>query len=419
MESNKNPILNPNSRMVNGPVNVVRLEGEINGIKKVIYLFMDYHLGLNSQTQCTNIFSQDVQKYFTNSFYELNRGNKTYDFFVEIYPSEVASREFRGKNAPESESKEKYIEEVVRLFRKIFEYDAKKNRVSVNRLFKNVRLHYLDVRDYYKSNFHEKLSQMVTIANKFTKMENIDARSLNKIIDLLGIMRNHLELVVNILSKKSRKVSKQKIIRENVRSGVDIEALEYLANKIKNLYKYPEVKNVMNDLLDLSINNFQNTIKDIDSAIDDFNSYADKLSVGDKLTKDPNTSYVFTYGLSSYTLREMIVDIYNRVEKLLDENFVEFFARFTDIYFLRRFLDKDYITNAIVYSGALHSNTYISILVKHFDFKVTNFSYAKITNLTKLNNEVFKRPLMEIQELFLPEYLDQCSNMQGFPEEFL
>ena len=417
--SNKNPILDPDSRMVSGPVNVIRLEGSVHGIKKVIYLFLDYHLGLNSQTQCSNIFSEDVQKYFTHSFYKLNEGNKIYDFFLEVYPSEVASKEYR-KDIAKSEGKEKYIEEVVKLFRKIFEYDSKKNKVSINKLFKNVRLHYLDIRDYYKGKFHEKLSEMVTIANKFTKMDYIDVKGLERIIDLMEMMKQHLELVVDILSKKSRKISKKTIIRENVRSGtIDAESLEYLANKIKNLYKYPDVKNAMNDLISLSIDNFEKTINDIDNAIDDFNLYADKISVGDKLIKDPNTSYVFSYGLSPYTIREMAVDIYNRVEKLLDENFVEFFARFTDIYFLRRFLDKDYITNAIVYSGALHSNTYINVLVKLFGFRVTHLSYSKIKNLDKLNSEIKKRPLMEIQELILPEYLDQCSDMNSFPREFL
>ena len=33
----------------------------------------------------------------------------------------------------------------------------------------------------------------------------------------------------------------------------------------------------------------------------------------------------------------MIVDIANRVDNLMDEKVIEFFARFTDIFFLRRF----------------------------------------------------------------------------------
>jgi len=35
--------INADKIYVNGPVNVVRLEGTIGDIKKVIYLFFDYH----------------------------------------------------------------------------------------------------------------------------------------------------------------------------------------------------------------------------------------------------------------------------------------------------------------------------------------------------------------------------------------
>ena len=107
------------------------------------------------------------------------------------------------------------------------------------------------------------------------------------------------------------------------------------------------------------------------------------------------------------------------VENIIEEKFIEFFARFTDIYFLRRFLDKEYITNAIVYSGALHSSTYVSVLVKKFAFRVTHASYSKITDMTKLTNKIRKLPLMEMQELILPPKFIQCSDMTGFPTKFL
>ena len=114
----------------------------------------------------------------------------------------------------------------------------------------------------------------------------------------------------------------------------------------------------------------------------------------------------------------MLTKVINQVDKITDEGFVEFFARFTDIYFLRRFLDKDYITNAIVYSGALHSNTYVSVLVKDFDFKITHTANSKNKSASYLTTQAKKRSLMEVQELILPEYLTQCSDLQGFPEGF-
>ena len=51
------------SKTINGPINVVRLEGEINKIKKVLYVFMDVHINIKSQTKCEDQMSDDVTAY--------------------------------------------------------------------------------------------------------------------------------------------------------------------------------------------------------------------------------------------------------------------------------------------------------------------------------------------------------------------
>ncbi|AAV50966.1 hypothetical protein [Acanthamoeba castellanii mimivirus] len=418
--SNINKILDPNSRMVSGPLNVVRLEGNFYGIKKVLYLFMDYHADVSDQTQCENIFSEDVQKYFAKTFYKLNDSNKIYDFFLEVFPTEIA-QDIYSDDVPEIDHKEMYIEEVVKLFKKLFRYDPKKNRVLMNNITKNIRLHYIDIRDYYKNNVHNRTADMNIIARNFMVKGNIKVSQLNKIIKLMKIIRNHLEEIVEILeySPKNNKSQRSKIIKTRDYDDLDIQTIEYLARKIKSTYKYQDVKKIMNMLLQQSIDNFKSTIKNIDESIKIFTNYAKQISEStDKLVRDPNTSYVYVYGLSPYTIRNMIVDIANRVDKIMDEQLIEFFARFTDIFFLRRFLDKDYITNGIIYTGALHSNTYINVLVKYFDFKVTHFSYSKISNPQLLTSEIKKRSLMEIQELILPNSFGQCSDMNSFPKEF-
>jgi len=416
--SDLNPITDPDTRDISGPVNIIRLEGNIHGINKIIYLFMDYHMPVTSQTQCANVFSPDVQKYFAKNFYKLTEGSQTYDFFLEIYPSELADTRYR-KGTVLKDYKEKYIEEVVNFFRKIFKYDSKKNKVSVNKLFKNVRLHYLDVRDYYKHNLFNKISEMSDIAHNFMRNDDINVNDLDHIIQLMYVMGDHIQLIIDILSEPINKVPKTKII-QTAQDNLDMQALEYLTNKIKNIYNHNDVKKVMNMLIKNSIKNFQLTIRELNDAIKEFTGYADTIQRSyNKLVRDENTSYLYTYGISSSTIRQMITNITNKVESLIDERFVEFFARFTDIYFLRRFLDKDYITNAIVYSGALHSNTYIHILVNYFDFKITNASYSSIKDMDKLTNAIKNKSVMEIQPLILPERLVQCSNMDDFPQEFL
>lgn len=411
-----NSNIDPDLIKINGPINIIRLEGNIHGIQKVIYLFMDYHMDVTNQTECSNIFSEDVQKYFANTFYELNDNGKIYDFFLEIYPTELAKRKLVV--AKQTDHRDMYIEEVVKFFKKIFRYDPRENRVEISDLFKNIRLHFIDVRDYYKTNITEQINEMKEITREFMARDFIRVADLDRIIDILYFMRQHLDFIVGILTQENYDITKAKLISPR-KDTINLETLEYITSKIKEKYKYQDVKQEMNRLIAQSVDNFSDTINDIDAAIQQFSDYSKLLSnTGNNLTRDENTLYLYSYGLSIYTIRRMIVDIANRVDMLIDEQFIEYFARFTDIFFLRRFLDKDYITNAIVYTGGLHSNTYVYELVKNFNFKVTHASYSKISDYKKLSKEISNRSLMEIQELILPPKLAQCSDMTNFPANF-
>jgi hypothetical protein len=48
---------------ISGPVNTIRLEGIVNGIKKHIYLFGDVHMPISEQTKCESFESDDIVKY--------------------------------------------------------------------------------------------------------------------------------------------------------------------------------------------------------------------------------------------------------------------------------------------------------------------------------------------------------------------
>lgn len=151
---------------INGPVNVARLEGKINGVKKILYIFMDIHHDVSNQTQCDDIFSQDVHKFFVESFKDLNKKKEKYDFFLEILPSELADKSHNGFS---DFFRRNYISEVIKIFRKIFIYDDDENKVSTNILFKNIRLHYIDLRDFYKNLIQNKIVRMLIIVKNLKK----------------------------------------------------------------------------------------------------------------------------------------------------------------------------------------------------------------------------------------------------------
>jgi len=78
-------------KKINGPINVVRMEGTINNIKKVIYLFIDKHVEYQNQTNCNDPNNSiDIVEYLKKNFIKLKNTNKTYDFFLEFAPELIA-----------------------------------------------------------------------------------------------------------------------------------------------------------------------------------------------------------------------------------------------------------------------------------------------------------------------------------------
>ena len=398
-----NQLTNPNSRYISGPINVVRLEGYIGAVHKVIYLFMDLHIDVKYQTQCANVFSKDVQNYLVNAFYKLDAGSIMYDFFVEVVPtrlSNVRSNIYENKN--------RYIDEVINVFAKIFRYNPKKNKVRVNQLFKNIRLHYLDIRDYYEHNFYHNLFKLNNLMFGLMSNGYIRPQSLIKISYLLYDMKSHIEIIITALRDHQHdhhQPTNKKTIINKKKDHIDLKIVNYLTHKIQTKYNHKLVKNEMKLLIESSIKNFETLIKDIDHTLTIFSKYVKQME---------NTSIKLTKS----DMRTILVNVLNKVEKIINEEFIEFFARFTDIFFLRRFLDKDYITNAIVYAGAYHANAYIDVLVKKFNFKITHAHYSTEKSMSKMTMHVKEKSQMEILELILPNNAIQCSNLDGFPVNF-
>ena len=123
----------------------------------------------------------------------------------------------------------------------------------------------------------------------------------------------------------------------------------------------------------------------------------------------------FTYGFEkniidrlSYYIQMIFVYLYN----LLAKNML------MDIFMMRRLLDKNYITNIIVYTGHSHSLVYIYSLVKYFSFKITNWSYLSDDVKTVHDKINDSHHIYELSKYFLPPVLLQCSKLDNFPDLF-
>jgi hypothetical protein len=95
-----------------------------------------------------------------------------------------------------------------------------------------------------------------------------------------------------------------------------------------------------------------------------------------------------------------------------------------DLYFIRRFLDKDYINNVILYTGTFHLINISYLLVKYFDFKITHINYLhktiNINNyISKLSNKDLMKNIYELENILLNKnILYQCTNLFNFPDDF-
>lgn len=111
---------NNHSIFINGPINAFRMEGMIDNVKKVIYIYGDIHKDANNQTQCDSIKSLEIKDYLLERFNKFKK-NIIVDFFMELQPYYInkTTDKYRGN----------YISTMRSFFMKCFNFDTTKNKI--------------------------------------------------------------------------------------------------------------------------------------------------------------------------------------------------------------------------------------------------------------------------------------------------
>ena len=328
---------------INGPINYAHLQGNMNGIEKNIYLFFDKHLNIYEQTRCKSFNSIDITYYL----YTLIKEAKEYlDFFMEIRLSQL--------NEPITYNRNIYINEVINLFKSEFVIENKDTieQVKYSKTNSKVRLHYLDIRDclgiYYLRNIiEEKIKKYLDLLSKDDLDAYIRKNYYRKILKYINNVNEQIES----LDKNIKEI----IINKNV-----------VYDKINNKQKY---------YLDKLINKYKNT----------------QLKQSINLFLESHYNYILTYYkytiLEIKSINENMIDITiltNLIDKIL-EYINKIYGLFTDVYLLRRFLDKNYINNSVIYSGGTHSINYIFYLVNYCKFKIVKIHNSLETDVLRFN----------------------------------
>jgi predicted metal-dependent hydrolase len=136
----------------------------------------------------------------------------------------------------------------------------------------------------------------------------------------------------------------------------------------------------------------------------------------DDLVNDTNKSddELPSYFFDETPYMNKITELY----KQLQYEKLESFSLLMDSYFMRRFCDKDYILNAISYTGGAHSMAYVNFLCNQFDFEITHV--AKSSEPIDIINKKLKAKFDYIgfAKYFFPKTLSQCVDLSDFPKNF-
>jgi hypothetical protein len=413
---------NVNKKYVNGPVNIVRMEGNINGINKVIYLFMDGLLPIINQTECDNIYSTDIDRFLAESFHQLHNNKKMYDFFVHISTYDIVY----PKEPEYFNRKYIYILNVIKFFQKIFSYNIKKDKVEISDVFKNVRLHYTDISHYFTNRIFPIIRHLRSDGEEIIIKGNIEINFLQHVNSVLNETKLEIEKTIETFRKEEQTPTKKTVFTKDV----DEIIISRFVHKIKHKYRHKNVKKIINDLFVKYVGEINELVKFIDytgGVINDYGNYIyndigrftiykHTIPLGDGHHKNIRYYYPET---DTITMRKIMIKIANLCE--LVHNLTDvIFSKIINLYFLRRFLDKDYITNAIVYATHTAASDYILNLVSIFHFRITHVHYSTFKNMKDLEKEIRKRKELDEDcgDIFLPNEIYQCVELSHFPTNF-
>jgi hypothetical protein len=431
---------------LNGPVNYFKLSNGINQIN----IFMDFHAPIARQRKCEDYDSKDIDKYFNKilSTNNIKTKSETLDFFLEINPTSI---NFKHKYY----SNYNYLGSIRKMFSKL--YNEKYANLDEDKMpEQNIRLHYIDIRDY--ASFNELKKKMDTILMELdnTKLDNLEfiiseltsAKNILMFIDsmIISITSNNEKLIYESLSAKKidfvnlkEKTTSQKDTELNNNENknnnkdtditenpplntnmvMDIGLYQILQKILLNYKKTVNKDNIINLFTEHYIKTSHyiiNKLKTLISNIIKINKFIDDYNIEEKVTfeeinynkndgsRDVLPYYFYPMDKYKKTCREILDEI-EEIDILIGKMGVIL----TDCYFLRRLIDNPTIKKSIVYTGAYHSVIYLWFLIKYCNYNINDYSYLRndITK-TKLIDIIKKSDYLDIIQYVIPSKVNQC-----------
>jgi hypothetical protein len=385
------------SKYINGPLNVIRLEGKINNINKVLYIFMDLHIEVTNQTKCEEYLSEDIMKYVKSELIKFSQDNKDKDKYIDFF-MEHRLDVTENMIMDYVYYKDKYIDEMQKFFLQNFKNNSKE--------FNNVRFHYADIRSSKILFDYKNIDDILKNYN----CSNYRQNNVTTMVNIYNMNLKYLFEVQNYLLGKKKTNNKEKYTPDTPYNKIENLVSKYTNKDVKIkisalIEKYITESNKLSKIIKI---NYDLILKHEEICNKYFNEKGYRKKNKDEL------------GISSYYYddNDIISDIIKNHDKIYAQHMLVH-ALLMDIYFLRRFCDKNYVTNGLFYGGTAHCAVYINFLIKFFDFKITHASYLS-KNLEEINKKLGEKlySVDELNDFFYHEILLQCSDISMFPEKF-
>lgn len=338
---------------IHGPVNIVKLVS--SDLQKTLYIFCDVHEQVELQTQCHQEDAVTPVQFFHSLFTTVEESEKPIDFFVEARP------EFLTQGERE-----------IRKYRKAhFNYMMEMAlwvAAHFNRphSYPGVRFHYMDIRDTFAPVLRTELEGDV---------EGFIDDFLTKATDLL-----------NCFSAKAPKCRKKALVMKVMENYRDTS----IQARVRKLFER-FIRTPCKELKEYALKNKEKRMADL------------------VRLRNPQRSYELGQGLDNLRVRYLL----DKYIMTIENRWLVIISILTDLYFLRRFLDKPYITHSYAYVGFYHAMNMIFFLVKFFSFRVAEAAHCSVS-IEDLNEVIASmEEVGPLNQYLWPPLFNQCSKWSG------
>lgn len=399
--------------LINGPIICFRLEGMINNIQKVIYLFGDYNVILSGETSCPQYKSEDFVKYFVETMKKTDK-NKKYDLFFEIL-------------SISNESNYTKVEEYIFEFSKYFKSTInvikpnklnKNNNDSKSKTSPNLKLHNINIKDIFTNKYiYVWINKLQILLSEISDNKNITLIQKIMYEKIVSNIKKNIVKTTQYLKKNFYETDQ--INEDNKNDKIAMEKIKKYSHKILYEYKNKNVENILTSQVEF-LTKISKYVDKILMLIDKLTEYIYELYK--ILVEESDIMYENKYD-AGYGQHDLLTGkIILKIEEIYTEIFNIYRAIFiliTDLNSLRKFLDRDDITNCVCYMDIDNTFNYLFVLVKYFDFKITHATYTLI-NTSEIEKLIKKNEHdMKLVTEFFPQKIFQCINMIDFPKSFL